>query len=153
MDIPTTDPGSDFPDYYTTEDECETDYDIEGNAITKSPISRITKILRGDIRKSSSMSYDTILMPPELIVTKVTDDNQLSLQDLPFDNNKSSVDMKTSHAFTQNIIKEFPPINKKSWHTFNRCMSTMKYIYNINVINNHQNNKKIFYIIIIEFAI
>jgi hypothetical protein len=126
MDIPTTDPGSDFLDYYTTEDECETDYDIEGNVVAKTQTSRITKILRGDIRKSSSMSYDTILMPPELIVTKVTDDNQLSLTDLPFDNNKSSVDTKTPQAFTQNIIKEFPPINKKSWHNFNRCMSTMK---------------------------
>lgn len=126
MDIPTTDPGSDFPDYYTTEDECETDYDIEGNLITKSSTSRISKILRGDIRKSSSISYDTILMPPELIVTKVTDDNQFSFTDLPFDNNKTSVGTKTPPTFTQNIIREFPPINKKSWHNFNRCMSTMK---------------------------
>lgn len=65
MDLPTTDPGSDFPDYYTTEDECETDYDTEGNA-TKST-SR--KMLRGDMRKANSASCEA--MPPELIITKV----------------------------------------------------------------------------------
>lgn len=66
MDLPTTDPGSDFPDYYTTEDECETDYDTEGN-VTK--ISRSKKILRSEMRKASSASCDA--MPPELIITKV----------------------------------------------------------------------------------
>ena len=66
MDLPTTDPGSDFPDYYTTEDECETDYDTEGN-VTK--ISRSKKILRSEMRKANSASCDA--MPPELIITKV----------------------------------------------------------------------------------
>lgn len=64
MDLPTTDPGSDFPDYYTTEDECETDYDTEGNATKTS-----RKILRGDLRKANSASFEA--MPPELIITKV----------------------------------------------------------------------------------
>lgn len=68
MDLPTTDPGSDFLDYYTTDDECETDYDTEGNA-TKSNLPRVKKILRGDMRKTSSASYE--MMPPELIITKV----------------------------------------------------------------------------------
>lgn len=67
MDLPTTDPGSDFLDYYTTDDECETDYDTEGNA-TKT-ITRVKKILRGDMRKTNSASYE--MMPPELIITKV----------------------------------------------------------------------------------
>lgn len=68
MDLPTTDPGSDFLDYYTTEDECETDYDTEGNA-TKTNLPRVGKLLRGDMRKTSSASYEA--MPPELIITKV----------------------------------------------------------------------------------
>lgn len=69
MDLPTTDPGSDFQEYYTTEEECETDYDTDGNII-KATITRSTKILRSEIRKSNSASCDTI-MPPELIITKV----------------------------------------------------------------------------------
>lgn len=69
MDLPTTDPGSDFPDYYTTEDECETDYDTEGN-VTKVSIKRSTKIIRSEMRKSNSASCDA-MMPPELIITKV----------------------------------------------------------------------------------
>lgn len=127
MDIPTTDPGSDFLESYTTEDECETDYDIEGNIITKTSISRITKIFRNDIRKASSVSYDAIVMPPELIITKVSDEIQLSLTELPTEN-KTAVETKPPPSFTQNIIKEFPPIGKKtkSWHNFSRCMSTMK---------------------------
>lgn len=126
MDIPTTDPGSDFLESYTTEDECETDYDTEGNVITKTSISRISKIFRGDIRKASSVSYEAIVMPPELIITKVSDDNQ-SLLELPTEN-KTAVETKPPPSFTQNIIKEFPPIGKKtkSWHNFSRCMSTMK---------------------------
>lgn len=129
MDIPTTDPGSDFLEYYTTEDECETDYDIEGNVITKTSVSRITKIFRSDIRKANSVSYDAITMPPELIITKVSDDNQLSLTELPTEN-KTAVETKPPPSFTQNIIKEFPPIGKKtkSWHNFSRCMSTMKLV-------------------------
>ncbi|KAL7026828.1 hypothetical protein ACKWTF_005185 [Chironomus riparius] len=128
MDLPTTDPGSDFPDYYTTEDECETDYDTEGN-VTK--VSRSKKILRSEMRKANSASCDA--MPPELIITKVSDDNQLtSLTDLPIEN-KSLNDSKQPISFSQNIIKEFPPIGNKpkSWHNFNRCISTMK-IRNIN---------------------
>lgn len=62
MDLPTTDPGSDFPDYYTTEDECETDYDTN--------LPRVGKILRGDMRKANSASCEA--MPPELIITKVS---------------------------------------------------------------------------------
>lgn len=69
MDLPTTDPGSDFPDYYTTEDECETDYDTEGNAM-KTNLPRVGKLLRGEIRKTNSASYEA--MPPELIITKVS---------------------------------------------------------------------------------
>jgi hypothetical protein len=61
MDLPTTDPGSDFPDYYTTDDECETDYDTN--------LPRVGKILRGDMRKANSASCEA--MPPELIITKV----------------------------------------------------------------------------------
>ena len=127
MDIPTTDPGSDFPDYYTTEEECETDYDTEGNVITKTSISRVSKIFRSDIRKASSVSYDTIMMPPELIITKVSDDNQLSLTELPTEN-KTAVETKPPPSFSQHIIKEFPPIGQKtkSWHNFSRCMSTVK---------------------------
>lgn len=73
MDLPTTDPGSDFPDYYyTTEEECETDYDTEGN-ITKISISRSTKIMRGDLRKANSASATCdAMMPPELIITKAS---------------------------------------------------------------------------------
>lgn len=67
MDLPTTDPGSDFPDYYTTEDECETDYDTEGN-VTKTSLARTAKIMRSDLRKASSASCDAV-MPPELIIT------------------------------------------------------------------------------------
>lgn len=72
MDIPTTDPGIDFLEYYTTEDECETDFENDGNMV-KTSITRISKILHNDIRKSSSISYDHQLsiMPPELIITKV----------------------------------------------------------------------------------
>lgn len=71
MDIPTTDPGSDFIEYFTTDEECETEYDAEGNLITKTSITRASgKILRNDLRKASSVSYDQ-LMPPELIITKV----------------------------------------------------------------------------------
>lgn len=127
MDIPTTDPGSDFLESYTTEDECETDYDTEGNVITKTSISRIARIFRGDIRKASSVSYETIVMPPELIITKVSDDNQPCLSELATEN-KTAVETKPPPSFTQNIIKEFPPIGKKtkSWHNFNRCMSTVK---------------------------
>lgn len=68
MDLPTTDPGSDFLEYYTTDDECETDYDTEGNAV-KTSLPRVKKILRGDMRKANSASYE--MMPPELIITKV----------------------------------------------------------------------------------
>ncbi|KAG5685059.1 hypothetical protein PVAND_014260 [Polypedilum vanderplanki] len=134
MDLPTTDPGSDFPDYYTTEDECETDYDTEGN-VSKISLARNTKIIRNELRKASSASCDAV-MPPELIITshKAMDDNQLltSLTDLPIEN-KSMLDTKPPSSFSQNIIKEFPPIGKKtkSWHNFNRCMSTIK-IRNIN---------------------
>lgn len=73
MDIPTTDPGSDFLDF-TTEDECETDFENDGEQQPKSAVSRtsITRIpkLRTEsfIRKSSSISYEQ--MPPELIITK-----------------------------------------------------------------------------------
>lgn len=125
MDIPTTDPGSDFLDYYTTEDECETDYDIEGNIITKTSVARISKIFRSDIRKANSVSYDTVMMPPELIITRVSDDNQLS--DLPTEN-KTAIETKPPPSFTHNIIREFPPIGKKtkSWHNFSRCMSNVK---------------------------
>lgn len=72
MDIPTTDPGVDFLEYYTTEDECETDFENDGNMV-KTSITRISKILHNDMRKSSSISYDHQLsiMPPELIITKV----------------------------------------------------------------------------------
>ena len=73
MDIPTTDPGSDFLDF-TTEDECETEYDFDGNTVfsTKSAIPRIPKIrTENSIRKSSSISWDPPMMPPELIITKV----------------------------------------------------------------------------------
>jgi hypothetical protein len=124
MDIPTTDPGSDFLEYCTTEDECETDYDIEGNVITKTSVSRISKILRRDIRKANSVSYDPIIMPPELIITKVSDDNQLELAS----ENKTAIETKPPLSFTQNLIKEFPPIGKKtkSWHNFNRCQSTVR---------------------------
>lgn len=124
MDIPTTDPGSDFLEYYTTEDECETDYDIEGNIITKTSVARISKIFRSDIRKASSVSYD-VLMPPELIITRVSDDNQLS--ELPTEN-KTAIETKPPPSFTHNIIREFPPIGKKtkSWHNFSRCMSNVK---------------------------
>lgn len=127
MDIPIQDPGSDFLDYYTTEEECETDYDTEGNLVTKTSVTRISKIFRSDIRKANSVSYDTIMMPPELIITKVSDDNQLSLTDLATEN-KTAIETKPPPSFTQNIIKEFPPIGKKtkSWHNFSRCMSTMK---------------------------
>lgn len=127
MDIPTTDPGSDFLDYYTTEDECETDYDGDGNVITKTSVSRIARIFRSDIRKASSVSYDAIMMPPELIITKVSDDNQLALTEFPTEN-RTAIETKPPPSFTQNIIKEFPPIGKKtkSWHNFSRCMSTMK---------------------------
>lgn len=65
MDLPTTDPGSDFPDYYTTEEECDTDYDTEGNVIKSST----RKMLRGELRKANSASCEA--MPPELIITKV----------------------------------------------------------------------------------
>lgn len=124
MDIPTTDPGSDFLEYCTTEDECETDYDIDGNIISKTSVSRISKILRRDIRKANSVSYDTILMPPELIITKVSDDNLLELNT----ENKTAVETKPPVSFSQNIIKEFPPIGKKtkSWHNFNRCQTSVK---------------------------
>lgn len=74
MDIPTTDPGSDFLDF-TTEDECETEYDFDGNTVfaTKSAVPRIPKIrTENTIRKSSSISGDQHLMPPELIITKVS---------------------------------------------------------------------------------
>lgn len=125
MDIPTTDPGSDFLEYYTTEEECETDYDTEGNVVTKTSVSRISKIFRNDIRKANSVSYDAIMMPPELIITKVSDDNQLT--DL-LTENRTAIETKPPPSFTHNIIKEFPPIGKKtkSWHNFSRCMSTMK---------------------------
>ena len=58
---------------------------------------------------------------------KVTDDNQFYLTELSTIDNKTTVDMKPP-IFTQNIIKEFPPIGKKtkSWHNFNRCLSTVK---------------------------
>lgn len=127
MDIPTTDPGSDFLDYYTTEDECETDYDVDGNIITKTSISRVSRVFRNEIRKANSVSYDTILMPPELIITKVSDDNQLSLTDLSTEN-KTAIETKPPPSFSQNIIREFPPIGQKtkSWHNFSRCVSTMK---------------------------
>ncbi|CAO1409928.1 unnamed protein product [Diamesa tonsa] len=132
MDIPTTDPGVEFLEYYTTEDECETDFENDGNMV-KTSITRISKILHNDMRKSSSISYDHQLsiMPPELIITKVYD-NQFNLTELSTIDNKTTVDMKPP-IFTQNIIKEFPPIGKKtkSWHNFNRCMSTVK-IRNIN---------------------
>lgn len=126
MDIPTTDPGSDFLEYYTTEEECETDYDIDGN-ITKTSVARISKIFRSDIRKANSVSYDAIMMPPELIITKVTDENQFSLTELPTEN-RTLIETKPPPSFTQNIIREFPPIGKKtkSWHNFSRCVSTMK---------------------------
>ena len=64
MDLPTTDPGSDFLDYYTTDEEYETDYDAEGNVKYS-----LRKVLRGDMRKAISASCE--VMPPELIVTKV----------------------------------------------------------------------------------
>jgi hypothetical protein len=70
MDLPTTDPGSDFLEYYTTEEECETDYDTEGNVIKVSS-TRTTKVLRAEMRKINSASCDAITMPPELIITKV----------------------------------------------------------------------------------
>ncbi|CAO1376261.1 unnamed protein product [Diamesa serratosioi] len=129
MDIPTTDPGIDFLDYYTTEEECETDLETDGNMV-KTSITRISKIHHNELRKSG-YDHQLSIMPPELIITKVIDDNQFSLTELSMDN-KASLDMK-SPIFTQNIIKEFPPIGKKtkSWHNFNRCMSTVK-IRNIN---------------------
>lgn len=128
MDIPTNEPGSDFLDYYTTEDECETDYDTEGNVTSKTTHSRISKIFRSDIRKVNSVNFDSVIMPPELIITKVSDDNQSSLTDLPTEN-KTAIETKPPPSFTQNIIKEFPPIGKKtkSWHNFSRCVSTMKW--------------------------
>jgi hypothetical protein len=129
LDIPTTDPGSDFLEYYTTEDECETDYDIEGNVVSRMSVARVSKIFRSDIRKANSVNYssEAITMPPELIITKVSDDNQFSLTDLPTEN-KTAIETKPPPSFTHNIIKEFPPIGKKtkSWHNFSRCMSTMK---------------------------
>lgn len=72
MDIPTTDPGVEFLEYYTTEDECETDFENDGNMV-KTSITRISKILHNDMRKLSSINYDHQLsiMPPELIITKV----------------------------------------------------------------------------------
>lgn len=35
---------------------------------------------------------------------------------------------ETKVTFSQNIIKEFPPITHrtKSWHSFNRCLSTIR---------------------------
>jgi hypothetical protein len=69
MELPTADPGSDFIEYYTTEEECETDYDTDGN-VKKSTV-RIKKAMRSEIRKASSVSCDA-MMPPELIITKVS---------------------------------------------------------------------------------
>ena len=66
MDIPTTDP---FLEYYTTEDECETDYENDGNMV-KTSITRLSKILHNDIRKSN-YDHQLSIMPPELIITKV----------------------------------------------------------------------------------
>lgn len=73
MDLPTTDPGSDFADF-TTDEEYETDYENDGQftAVTKTTIMRVPKIRTEPfIRKSSSVSYEQSLMPPELIITKV----------------------------------------------------------------------------------
>lgn len=78
MDLPTTDPGSDFFDC-TTEEECETDFENDGEkqsqqttSFTKTTITRIPKLRTEPfIRKSSSISYEQSAMPPELIITKV----------------------------------------------------------------------------------
>lgn len=128
MDIPVTDPGSDCLEYYATDEECETDYDTDGNVVTKTSVSRVTKIFRSEIRKANSVSYDPIIMPPELIITKVSDDN-LSLTELPTEN-KTAIETKPPPSFTQTLIRDFPPIDKhnRSWHNFNRCVSTMKYV-------------------------
>jgi hypothetical protein len=73
MDLPTTDPGSDFADF-SSGDECDSEYEPEGHltAVTKTTIMRVPKIRTEPfIRKSSSVSYEQHLMPPELIITKV----------------------------------------------------------------------------------
>ena len=56
MDIHAVDATSEFFEYYATEDEFETDYDTDGNVV-KTSTSRISKILRSDIRKANSMRY------------------------------------------------------------------------------------------------
>ncbi|XP_055709580.1 cytosolic carboxypeptidase Nna1 isoform X2 [Phlebotomus papatasi] len=108
MDIPTTDPGLDLL-YSTSDDDYETDGDIFGRGY-KGKL----------VRKSPQLFTDTnVLMPPELIITsaKKTDDE---LGDKP---------SRVPEGAAQSI-SEFPPINiskrAKSWHSFNRCMATLK---------------------------
>ncbi|GAB0093380.1 Nna1 [Sergentomyia squamirostris] len=110
MDIPTTDPGLDLCYSATSDEEYETDGDIFG------------RCYKGKfMRKSPQLFVDTnILMPPELIITsaKKTDDEL---------GDKSS--SKVLEGSTTQSISEFPPINNKrakSWHSFNRCMATLK---------------------------
>ncbi|XP_059617798.1 cytosolic carboxypeptidase Nna1 [Phlebotomus argentipes] len=109
MDIPTTDPGLDLC-YSTSDEDYETDADIFGRGY-KGKL----------VRKSPQLFTDTnIHMPPELIITstKKTDDEL---------GDKSS---KMHEGAATQSISEFPPINiskrAKSWHSFNRCMATLK---------------------------
>uniref|UniRef100_A0A1B0CST1 Peptidase M14 domain-containing protein n=2 Tax=Lutzomyia longipalpis TaxID=7200 RepID=A0A1B0CST1_LUTLO len=108
IDIPTTDPGLDLC-YSTSDEDYETDGDVFG------------RVCKGKLlRRSPQLIADTsIHMPPELIITsaKKTDDEL---------GDKSG---KVSEVTAQSI-SEFPPINSskraKSWHSFNRCMATLK---------------------------
>jgi hypothetical protein len=107
MDIPSTDPGSDFFDISTDEEFLYGDTDCHNTRF-----SNRLKVRSTDASLKSIATYceSTTFMPPELIVTSAKDSDTFVIE---------------SADKNQNIIREFPPLNKRtrSWHNLNRCMS------------------------------
>jgi hypothetical protein len=114
MDIPSTDPGSDFFEVSSDEELA----DDESGAMPR--FSNHLKTRSNDYLKAvaSYCESQTSFMPPELIITSTKDT----------DPNFVGGEATTSN---QNLIRDFPPVSKRtrSWHS---CRSAAR-IRNINL--------------------